>query len=74
MDTNKLKGKIAEEEMTQKELAFRLGITVKTLNAKLNDRSRITIREADKMSKILKIANPSDIFFAPQSQKSNDKE
>ena len=72
MDMGKLKDKIAEEGMAKEELAFRLGISVKTLNAKLNSRSRITVCEADKLTKILKIENPSDIFFSPQSHKCND--
>jgi len=63
LDMNKLKDKILEEGITNKELASKLGISVKTLNEKLNSRSRITIREAEAMSKILKIENPSNIFF-----------
>lgn len=74
MDVDKLKDKISEEGMTKEELAFRLGISVKTLNAKLNNRSRITVREADKLTKILKIENPSDIFFTPQSHICDEKE
>lgn len=68
MDVEKLKDKILEKGMTNDDLAFRLGISVKTLNAKLKNRSHITIQEADNLVKILKIANPSDIFFTPQSQ------
>lgn len=67
MDMNKLKNQILEEGITNKDLASKLGISVKTLNAKLNNRSRITVREAEAMSKILRIDNPSDIFFTPQS-------
>lgn len=74
MDVDKLKGKISEQGITKEELAFRLGISVKTLNSKLHNRSSITVREADKLTKILKIENPSDIFFTPQSQICNDKE
>lgn len=67
MDMNKLKNRILEEGITCKDLASKLGISAKTLNEKLNNRSRITVREAKAMSKILKIDNPSDIFFPSQS-------
>lgn len=67
VDGDKLKCKISEEGMTIGELAFRLDISVKTLNAKLNNRSRITVREAEKLRKILKIVDPSAIFFAHKS-------
>ncbi len=74
MDMEKLKGKISEEGMTKDELAFRMGISVKALNAKLNYRTRITVCEAEKMRKILKIENPSVIFFNHQSQMCDSKE
>ena len=67
MDMDKLKDKILEQGITHEELALRLGITVKTLNLKLNKRSRITIRDAEGMSKILNIENPSTIFFTSKS-------
>lgn len=67
MDMDKLKEKILEERITRGELASKLGISLKTLNAKLNIRSCITVREAEKMTKILKIDNPSDIFFTSKS-------
>ncbi|WP_158291388.1 helix-turn-helix transcriptional regulator [Desulfosporosinus sp. Sb-LF] len=62
-----MKEKILEKGITYEELALGLGITVKTLNLKLSKRSRITIQDAEDMSKILNIENPSNIFFASQS-------
>ena len=65
MNINKLKGKIVEAGMTQEKLAVNLGISVQSLNAKLNNRSCLTIEEAKKITDILNIENPIDIFFNP---------
>jgi transcriptional regulator with XRE-family HTH domain len=64
MNINKLKGKIVEEGLTQEKLAVKLGISVQALNAKLNNRSSLTIREAQMITEILNIHNPSEIFFS----------
>lgn len=63
MNINKLKGKIVEAGMTQEKLAVNLGISVQSLNAKLNNRSCLTIEEAKKITDVLNIKNPIDIFF-----------
>ncbi len=69
MNTNKLKGKLVEEGMTQEELSLELGISLQSLNAKLNGRAPLTIEEAKRITEILKIDNPSEIFFAPSVPK-----
>ncbi|GAA0181008.1 helix-turn-helix transcriptional regulator [Clostridium sediminicola] len=63
MNLRKLKGKIVEADMTQEDLAKKLGISVQALNAKLNKRSTFTIIEVSKMIDILNIENPNAIFF-----------
>ena len=63
MNINKLKSKIVEAGMTQEKLAVNLGISLQSLNAKLNNRSCLTIEEAKKITDILNIENPIDIFF-----------
>ena len=63
MNINKLKGKMVEVGMTQEKLAINLGISVQSLNAKLNSRSCLTIEEAKKITDILHIENPIEIFF-----------
>lgn len=65
LNANKLKGKIVEEGTTQEELASKIGMTLQSLNAKLNGRSTFDINEAFKIIEILHIDNPSEIFFAP---------
>ncbi|EGT3800871.1 helix-turn-helix transcriptional regulator [Clostridioides difficile] len=63
MNISKLKGKMVEKKYTQKKLAEELGMTVQALNAKLNNRSQFKIEEAVKISNILQIEEPSEIFF-----------
>lgn len=60
---NKLKGIMREYNYSQKKLAEELGITVQSLNAKLNGRSVFTIPEANDICKIFNIKKPEDIFF-----------
>lgn len=63
MNSKKLKGKIIEAGMTQGELARALGMSLKTLNSKINNRAKLTVEEAKKIANILSISNPSEIFF-----------
>lgn len=63
MNSDILKGKIVEKKYTQKRLAEEIGITIQSLNAKLNKRSQFTIDEAVKIISILEIENPIEIFF-----------
>lgn len=71
MQVNKLKAKMTELGYTQKKLASDMGITVQTLNSKLNGRSILTLDEAVSITKILKIINPAEIFFDSVYQKCN---
>jgi DNA-binding XRE family transcriptional regulator len=63
VNTNKLKGRIVELGLNQKDIAASLGITVQAFNAKINKRAPINLDEAFALIKILKIENPMDIFF-----------
>lgn len=74
MNFRKLKGKLKEEDFTQKEIAELLGITPQAFNAKINNRVQFTLGEVVKMTNILNIDNPIDIFFAnniPNMQQKN---
>lgn len=65
MSFDKLKGKMAERHLSQAELAKCLGITVQALNAKLNGRSPFILEEVVKITDILSLDDPVDIFFRP---------
>jgi transcriptional regulator with XRE-family HTH domain len=65
MSFDKLKGKMTEGHLSQKSMAEALGITVQTLNAKLNGRSQFTLEEVVRITDILSLKDPVDIFFDP---------
>ena len=46
MSFDKLKGKMVEAHVSQAKLSEKLGITVQSLNAKLNGRTQFTLEEA----------------------------
>ena len=66
MSFDKLKGKMAEAHVSQAKLSGYLGITVQSLNAKLNGRTQFTLEEAVKITEFLNLKDPVDIFFASQ--------
>lgn len=63
MNLNKLKGKIVENGFTQQKLADKMGLTIQSVNAKLNNRRPFTIQEACLITQILQLDNPIEIFF-----------
>lgn len=63
MNDRKIKAKMVELRVTQKDLARELGISIQNLNAKLNGRAVLNIYEAAKITEILKIEDPIEIFF-----------
>lgn len=65
MSFDKLKGKMTEGHLSQRIMAQKLGITVQALNAKLNGRSQFTLGEVVKITEILSLKDPVDIFFKP---------
>lgn len=69
MSFDKLKGKMTEKRISQEKMAGMLGITVQSLNAKLNGRSQFTLNEVVSITKILNLDNPVDIFFKPNVPK-----
>ncbi|MFR5643204.1 MAG: helix-turn-helix transcriptional regulator [Clostridium paraputrificum] len=60
---NKLKGIMREKGYSQKLLATEMGMTVQSINAKLNGRTQFTIEEALSIVLILNIEKPGEIFF-----------
>lgn len=69
MSFDKLKGKMTEKRISQEKMAGILGITVQSLNAKLNGRSQFILNEVVSITKILDLDNPVDIFFKPSVPK-----
>lgn len=63
MSFDKLKGKMTEQHLSQKSMADLLGITVQCLNAKINGRSQFTLEEVIKITEVLSLEDPVDIFF-----------
>lgn len=63
VDTNRLKGIIAECGTSQRQLANRLGISEKTFYARMRS-GVFGTDEAEKIVDILHIENPAEIFFA----------
>lgn len=63
IDTNKLKGIIAENNTSQRQIALKLGMTEKTFYSKMK-KGIFDSDEISEMISILSIANPVEIFFA----------
>lgn len=63
IDTNALRGKIAEKGMSQSDVAKAIGITPKTFYTKM-DKKVFGSDEIEAMIEILDIQDPARIFFA----------
>ena len=61
--TDKLRGIIAERNMSQRQVAKAIGITEKTFYNKMQS-GKFDSDEMEKMIILLNIQNPIDIFFA----------
>lgn len=55
MDTQKLKGKMAEKNVTQKELAHTLNVTENTFSSKLSGKRDFSLSEVRKISQRLSL-------------------
>ena len=62
IDTQKLKGIIAENGTSQRQVAFAIGIAEKTFYEKMK-KGIFGSNEIDKMIELLKIDDPIPIFF-----------
>lgn len=74
MSFDKLKGKMVEAHVSQAKLSEKLGITVQSLNAKLNGRTQFTLEEAVRITEFLNLKDPIDIFFDPSVPKNATKD
>ena len=64
---NKLKGIMREKNVTQQELADKLGVSVQTFNSKINGRTAFTIPEAIKIIELLVLRNQKKFFLQMKS-------
>jgi transcriptional regulator with XRE-family HTH domain len=60
INTNKIKGRIVELGLTQRDIARALGIATPTVSQKINNVRAMSIKEAFVMASVLKI--PDDDF------------
>lgn len=63
MKSKKIKSKMIELGITQRDLALKLNISIQSLNDKLNGRGVLSIIEAKKITELLELENPCEIFF-----------
>lgn len=55
INTNKIRGRIVELGMTQKDVASELKLALPTVSQKINNVRPMTLDEAEKLGKLLKI-------------------
>lgn len=63
MNSNKLRGVIAERGFSQRDVANAIGISEKTFYLKMK-KGVFGTDEAEKMIKLLNIENPAEIFLS----------
>lgn len=63
VDTNRLRGIIAERNTSQRKVASAIGMTEKTFYSKMKT-GVFGTDEAEKLIQLLRIENPAEIFFA----------
>ena len=62
INANKIRGRIVEMGMTQKQVAEEIGMSEKTFSIKMNN-GKFGLDEADRIIKVLKIEQPEKYFF-----------
>lgn len=76
INTSKIKGRLAEQGLTQKDVAMALNIAQPTANQKINNIRPMDLDEAEKLAKLLRL-NPREIeefFFIPKLRSATDGE
>ena len=66
INTSKIKGRLAELSLTQKDVAKALNITQPTANQKINNIRAMKLEEAEKLKRLLQITDEDfeEYFFA----------
>lgn len=62
INANKIRARIVEMGMTQKQVAEKIGISEKTFSIKMNN-GKFGLDEAEKIIQVLKIEKPEQYFF-----------
>ncbi len=62
INANKIRARIVELGLTQKQVAEKIGMSEKTFSIKMNN-GKFGLDEADRMIKVLKIEQPDKYFF-----------
>lgn len=65
VNTNKIRGAMAEHRITQVEAAKAIGVTPRTFSRWMST-GNFGIEDANKLIKLLHLENPSEIFFAAE--------
>ena len=63
LDTRKIKARMVEMGLTQKDLAMAIGCSEPTISQKLNHVRPITLDEAEKIGNILKLSDEEYYFL-----------
>ena len=71
MNLRKLKGRMAEEGISQRKLAELTGIKVNTLNTRLTGKREFGLNDVEEICKVLNITDPYEIasIFLPECLK-----
>lgn len=66
VNTRKIKARMCEQQITQKDLAKAMGLAQPTVNQKLNNIRPMDLNEAERLSGLLKISPEefAEYFFA----------
>lgn len=63
MNANRVRAKMKENGMTQADVAKFIGISANSLSRKLNGKRDFSLSEVLRLSEVLKIDNPGEIFL-----------
>lgn len=75
MNYDFIRGRIAENRTSQKEIALKMGISQQSLSRKLNGKRPFTLKEATKLSDLLSIPpeKRAEIFLGSSSHYCNER-
>lgn len=65
INANKIRARIVEMGMNQKQVAEKIGMSEKTFSIKMNN-GKFGLDEAEKMIEVLRIEKPENYFFGKE--------